>query len=323
MSAAGAILYVDDEPMNLEAFARALHGLPFVTRVFTTTSPNEALKILDDHEIAVLVTDQRMPEMTGTELLARVLARHPEPVRIILTGFTEVEEIVDAINRGHVYFFVTKPWDPEELRLVIQRAVEHHDSVREIAEKNVELRSAYTSLEEAHREQVRLYEMVITDEKTGVRNYHYFRIRLGEEFERVRRYGGELALLMLDIDDFKRVNDKHGHLVGDTALKDVAQILVERQRATDIIARYGGEEFVIILPETGKSGARAIAERLRERIAGHAFHGAGGAPVSLTVSVGVAFYPHPEVTSKEELIQRSDRALYRAKAQGKNRVSDE
>jgi diguanylate cyclase (GGDEF)-like protein len=261
--------------------------------------------------------------MSGTELLARVLARHPEPVRIILTAFTEVQEIIDAVNRGHIYFFVTKPWEPSELRLVLQRAVEHHQAMRDLAEKNVELRSAYTSLEEAHREQMRLYEMVISDEKTGVRNYHYFRIRLGEEFERARRYGGELALLMLDIDDFKRVNDKHGYLVGDTALKDVAQILVERQRVTDIIARYGGEEFVIILPETGRAGARAIAERLRERIAGHAFLGASGAPATITVSVGLASFPHPEVTSKEELIQRADRALQRAKAQGKNRVSDE
>jgi diguanylate cyclase (GGDEF)-like protein len=318
-----AILYVDDEPMNLEAFERALHGAPFVDRILTTTSPNEALRLLDEHDVAVIVTDQRMPEMSGTELLTRVLARHPEPVRIILTAFTEVQEIIDAVNRGHIYYFVTKPWRPDELRLILQRAVEHHQAMRDLAEKNVELRSAYTSLEEAHREQVRLYEMVITDEKTGVRNYHYFRIRLGEEFERARRYGGELALLMLDIDDFKRVNEKHGYLVGDTALKDVAQILVERQRVTDIIARYGGEEFVIILPETGRSGARAIAERLRERIAGHAFLGASGAPVSLGVSIGVSTFPHPEVTSKEELIQRADRALQRAKAQGKNRVSDE
>jgi diguanylate cyclase (GGDEF)-like protein len=317
------ILYVDDEARNLDAFSRAFADADFVAQIFTTTSPREALTILDKAEIAAIVTDQRMPEMSGTELLAAVLARHPEPVRVIVTAYTEVRDILDAINRGHVYFYVTKPWDPDEMRLVLRRAVEHYATVRELADRNRELRSAYHDLEEAHNEQMRLYEMVITDEKTGVRNYHYFRLRLGEEFERARRYGGELSVLMVDIDDFKRVNDQHGHLVGDTVLRDVAQILVEGQRAVDIVARYGGEEFVVILPETPRAGACAIAERVRERIASHTFLGGGGAPLHVTVSIGVAGFPHPMVTGKEELIQRADRALYRAKAQGKNRIHDE
>ncbi len=316
------ILYVDDEPHNLDAFARAFFDVDFVDEVFTAVTPEEGLKILESKEVSAIVTDQRMPNMTGTEFLSKVIARHPDPVRLILTGYTDVKDIIDAINRGHVYYFVTKPWDAEELKITLRRALEHYDTVQELKRKNRELAQAYTHLEGSHREQVRLYEMVITDEKTGVRNYHYFRIRLGEEFERARRYGKDLALLMIDLDDFKAVNDEHGHLVGDAVLKEIAMLLVEGQRSVDVVARYGGEEFALILPETGLAGAQVIAERLRARIAGHNFSaGLGGKPLELTISCGVSAYPHPDLSTKEELIQRADRALYRAKGSGKNRVA--
>ena len=108
--------------------------------------------------------------------------------------------------------------------------------------------------------------------------------------------------------------------MGDAVLKELAQLLVMGQRSVDVVARYGGEEFALVLPETGLAGARTIAERLRQRVAEHAFVGAGGQPLKLTLSAGIAAYPHADVTSKEELIQRADRGLFVAKAQGKNRV---
>jgi diguanylate cyclase len=134
---------------------------------------------------------------------------------------------------------------------------------------------------------------------------------------------------MIDIDDFKKVNDTHGHLVGDETLKEVAQLLAEGQRSIDVVARYGGEEFAIILPETGREQAGAIAERLRARLAEHTFLAAGEHPIKLSVSCGVAAYPSAAASgagaqpSKEDLIARADKALYRAKRSGKNRVCDE
>ncbi len=317
------ILYVDDEPQNLDAFCRAFFDIDWVDQIYTATSPDEGLALLDQKQVSAIVTDQRMPGMTGTEFLARVLPKYPDPVRLILTAYTDVKEILDAINQGHVYYFVTKPWEAEELKIVLHRAIEHFETVQELKRKNRELANALTGLEQAHREQVRLYEMVITDEKTGVRNYHYFRIRLGEEFERARRYVKDLALVMIDIDDFKAANDAHGPLVGDAALKEVAQLIVEGQRSIDVVARYGGEEFALILPETSRDAALAAAERVRARCAEHTFMGASGKPISLTVSCGVAVYPAAELASKEDLIRRADQALYRAKRSGKNRVSDE
>jgi diguanylate cyclase (GGDEF)-like protein len=314
------ILYIDDESHNLDAFRRAFRGAGFVDKVHLAGTPSEALALLEHNPVSVIVTDQRMPEMTGTELLAKVIVRWPDPVRLVLTGYTDVTDILDAINRGHVYFFITKPWDPHELLLTVRRAVEHYEGQQELRRKNRELAQAYEQLERAHREQVDLYERVITDDKTGVRNYHFFRIRMGEEFDRARRYGKDLALLMIDLDDFKRINDTHGHAAGDLLLKEVASLLTQGQRSVDVIARYGGEEFAALLPETGLAGGRAFAERLVQRVAGHAIVGPDGSELRATISIGVAAYPGPEISSTETMLARADAALYHAKALGKNRA---
>jgi diguanylate cyclase (GGDEF)-like protein len=257
--------------------------------------------------------------MSGTELLARVVRDHPDPVRMLLTGYTDVDDVLDAINRGHVYQYVTKPWEPEQLKVALRNAVVHYELGRALRQKNAELSRAYAELEAAHIEQKRLYELVITDEKTGLRNFHFFRMRLAEEFERARRHGDELAVVMLDLDDLKMLNDRYGHVAGDAALATVALLLGTGLRTTDIVARYGGDEIALILPATGTTGARAIAERARERIATTTFT-VEGATLHQTASFGVAAYPNPVVASGPDLLLRADQALYRAKAAGKNRV---
>jgi diguanylate cyclase (GGDEF)-like protein len=313
------ILYIDDEPHNLALFARAFTGADFVARVLTTSSPEEAFVILGRTEVAAVVCDQRMPAMKGTELLARVVRDHPDPVRLLLTGYTDVDDVLDAINRGHVYQYLTKPWEPDALKVALRNAVAHYELGCALRQKNAELSRAYADLEAAHAEQKRLYELVITDEKTGLRNYHFFRMRLAEEFERARRHAEELSVVMLDLDDLKLLNDRHGHVAGDAALRAVATLLAGGSRATDIVARYGGDEIALILPATGAAGARTIAERARERIAAHIFTVEGNG-LRQTASFGVAAYPNPVVASAPDLLLRADQALYRAKAAGKNRV---
>src|SRR5262245_8145646 len=130
------LLYLDDEAHNLDAFRRAFHRLDFVDKVLTAVTPSEALALLEAHPVSAIVTDQRMPEMTGTEFLARVIQKWPDPVRLILTGYTDVTDILEAINRGHVYYFITKPWDPHELVLTVRRALEHYEGREELKRKN-------------------------------------------------------------------------------------------------------------------------------------------------------------------------------------------
>jgi diguanylate cyclase (GGDEF)-like protein len=155
----------------------------------------------------------------------------------------------------------------------------------------------------------------VTDSLTGLHNRRYLAGRIAEEIGRARRYEKQVSLLMLDGDDFKRVNDEHGHRVGDDVLVELARLMCGCVRDIDVVARYGGEEFCILLPETDAAGARRVAEKLCGTVAGHVF----GPGVELTVSAGLATFPDHAQTA-EDLQQIADNALYEAKTRGKNRV---
>ncbi|HZA80288.1 MAG TPA: diguanylate cyclase, partial [Actinomycetes bacterium] len=160
----------------------------------------------------------------------------------------------------------------------------------------------------------------VTDPLTGAWNYRYFKRRFEQEIERSRRFGRVLALLMLDIDHFKSVNDRFGHQRGDEVLVELARRVTGSVRDIDTFARYGGEEFVLILPETNLEGGLAVAEKLR--LATHRTRFCTEAQedgISLTVSIGVACFPE-HATSPEELLRAADEALYEAKLQGRDRV---
>lgn len=175
-------------------------------------------------------------------------------------------------------------------------------------------------LESTRADNQRLEALATTDPLTRLLNRRAMHDRLAAEVQRADRYGAVLTLLLADVDHFKEVNDTHGHLVGDAVLAQVATVLQASLRTVDIAARYGGEEFIAILPETPLDGGVAIAERLRERLARHEFSGVHGLPLQLTISIGVAVYPGTGVRSTDELIACADAALYRAKAEGRNKV---
>jgi diguanylate cyclase (GGDEF)-like protein len=137
------------------------------------------------------------------------------------------------------------------------------------------------------------------------------------EIRRARRYGSSVAALFLDLDDFKRVNDLHGHLVGSHVLMEMAAVILSSVRDTDAVARYGGDEFVIVLPDTGTELAGTVAERIREKIALFYFTGGRQLKLSLTASFGVAAFPL-HASSPQQLIACADTAMYEAKAAHKN-----
>jgi diguanylate cyclase (GGDEF)-like protein len=173
-------------------------------------------------------------------------------------------------------------------------------------------------------ENIALHELVseqaVTDGLTGLSNQRRFRELLRKEEERAHRFGHDLSVIMLDIDDFKRVNDEHGHLQGDEVLRAVGRILDEESRGVDEPARYGGEEFVVALPETGLPGAVEVAERVRSRIESERVPGVDGmAPLRVTASVGAASMP-ASAANVQDLVAAADAALYQAKRSGKNRV---
>ena len=167
----------------------------------------------------------------------------------------------------------------------------------------------------------RLEQLASTDPLTDVLNRRALAERLSGEMERVRRYETTVSVLLIDIDFFKRVNDTHGHLVGDDVLTEIAELLQRAVRAVDVVARYGGEEFVIVLPETGAVGAASFAERIRELVEAKTFvQTPDGTGLRITASIGVATFPSPGVQTVEDLLAKADQALYRAKAEGRNLV---
>ncbi len=158
-----------------------------------------------------------------------------------------------------------------------------------------------------------------TDDLTKLHNARYLRQFLLNEIRRARRYGTNVAALFLDLDNFKRVNDVHGHLCGSHVLMEMAAVILSSIRDTDAVARYGGDEFVIVLPDTGIELAGTVAERIRSKITGHSFNGGRTLKLSLTASFGVAAFPQ-HASSPQQLIACADRAMYEAKAASKNCV---
>ncbi len=166
----------------------------------------------------------------------------------------------------------------------------------------------------------RVKELSITDDLTAIFNRRYFFQKYNEELERSVRYQRKLALLMLDIDHFKQYNDIHGHQMGDSLLKKLAQLIVKSIRKHDFIARYGGEEFVVVAPETDRENAVKLAEKIRAVIEKHPFKmRKGQSAAKITVSVGVAVFPEDGQTV-DELVGKADTALYIAKDMGRNKV---
>jgi diguanylate cyclase (GGDEF)-like protein len=163
-------------------------------------------------------------------------------------------------------------------------------------------------------------ELSVTDDLTRLYNSRYLNAALRREVERSRRYRAAVSLIFLDLDGFKTINDRFGHLSGSRALVEVGAVIRSTVREIDVVARFGGDEFTVILPQTGCDGARVIAERIRQRIASTTYLKAHALEVRVTASFGIATYPEHGVTG-EDLVSGADQAMYAAKAAGKNRVS--
>ncbi len=318
------ILVVDDEAENLRALERTVRGK---FDIVSTTSPNEALKQLQANEFAIIVSDQKMPEMAGTEFLEKAAALQPMATRILLTAFTETKDMLEAINRAQIYRYVTKPWDNAGFVTVLQQAAERAKLLTENSRLLKELMHLNETLEsqvadrtrDLEKANERLNELAMIDPLTKVWNRRAFSSRIVEELQRSERYEHDVSLAMVDLDRFKEFNDMEGHLFGDEALKKVVNLFQSNLRRTDFLARYGGEEFVILMPETKLVHAKDICERLRQAIEGGVFQGKEK-PAYLTVSIGVCAFPKDGKT-KDTLIHAADQCLYQAKEAGRNRVA--
>jgi two-component system, cell cycle response regulator len=265
-----------------------------------------ALEHLRAHPCQIVLTDWVMPGMDGLALCRaiRELPRDSYTYVILLTAQESKADLVAGLESGADEYLI-KPVDEAELRARLK-----------IAQRILNLeRSLKLSLEE-------IKNLSVKDPLTELYNRRYLAERLPQEIKRAARYGRDLSLIMLDLDHFKAVNDRHGHGTGDGVLKACAAVLQEAIRQeVDWAARFGGEEFLLILPETDHGGALVVAERLREQFARQPLRIAD-VEIPLSASFGVATYPHDRraTLGAETLLEAADRALYQAKQGGRNRV---
>jgi diguanylate cyclase (GGDEF)-like protein len=335
------IICVDDEEGILTALRQQL-GARFgdECQIEVAQSGQDALELVEElkregEPLAVMIADQIMPGMKGVELLEEVHKRSPGTTKILLTGQAGLDAVVAAINRAGLNRYIPKPWDEPDLRLTVENLLRtfrlHRENellVEDLIRKNAELEAAKISLEQKVRERTaeleeanrRLSQLAVTDGLTGLFNHRYLHEQLGQAVERSLRSGTPVAMLMIDVDHFKKYNDRLGHPAGDEALRTVARLIAEDRRTVDVVARYGGEEFAVLLHAAARPQALEVAEKIRERVATAKIPGADGQPLGkMTVSIGVAVCPD-DASTAEALLESADVALYRAKKSGRDAV---
>jgi len=334
------VVCVDDDRNNLNALGRVLRAR---CTVLLAGSGIEALDhVKANPDVACVLADLRMPGLPGAELLARVAEIRPHCRRAVVTGYPESEDLISAINAGHLHYVITKPWKLQDLLQVVDQLVHTFKLERDNHRLLAELRLANTQLREHERvleaqldargreisaatEQLaqmghQIDALTLRDGLTGLYTHRAFQERLREEVVRALRYSQPMSILIADIDGFASVNYDLGYQVGDEILRGVGALLQEdeahdRVPKSDVVARYSGEEFVILMPETGKQEAATKAARLRDAV------GAAEMPGKrkLSMSIGIACLPD-DAADPESLLTAAEAALRGAKRGGPGRV---
>lgn len=293
------VLVVDDEEIMRTFLKEVLSDEGY--RIDLAVSGRDAVEKMSANQYDIVITDIVMPELDGLGVVAAAKDLPYEVDVVVMTGYASMGTAVESMKLGAIDY-ITKPFNIDQIRIIVSNAVKERSLKRQAAEG------------EFYKELSR------KDGLTDLYNHRFFHQLLETEISRGKRYNRVVSLIMMDIDNFKRFNDSHGHPAGDVALRQLACLLRRSSRACDFVARYGGEEFAIIAPEASADSARRMAERIREAVAEAVFEGEEAMPGGiLTISLGVATFPM-QAADKSELVERADQALYRAKALGRNRV---
>ena len=324
-----SLLIVDDEPYILSALQAILTS---EFDVVTSDCATSAKALLSRQPVDLILTDLRMPDQTGIELLEWVREHHPRTVRLLMTGFAEVEGAIEAINRSQVYHFLLKPWRSEELVQVLRNAAEKCFLERSRDELLEQLRQLNSGLEKrvgerthALQEANRLLEqranelerLALTDPLTGLYNRRAMEELARFELKRHSRYPSPLTLGLIDIDRFKEINTRYLLPGGDEALKGLGRILTGTLREVDSVGRIGGDEFLILARETNEEGATRLAERIRATVASTPIlYNREAIRISVSVSFAVAEVDVP--TDFDTMYRLAAGAIKDAKDKGRN-----
>jgi diguanylate cyclase len=324
-----SLLIVDDEPYILPTLT-ALVASEF--EVVTANSAETARSLFSRQPIDLILTDQKMPHQTGIQLLEWVRERYPRTVRLLMTGYAELEDAINAINRGQVYHYLIKPWRSEDLLQVLRNAAEksqlernrdelleqlrqlNSELERRVAERTHALQEVNRLLEQRARE---LERLALTDPLTGLFNRRAMEELARFELKRHARYPSPLTLGLIDIDHFKDINTRYLLPGGDEALKGLSRVLTNSLREVDSVGRIGGDEFLIIARETSEEGATRLAERIRSTVADTPI-AYGEQLIRLSVSVSFAVAETDVPADFDTMYRLAAGAIKDAKDKGRN-----
>jgi len=288
------VLVIEDHPDQRDLLAIVLQREGY--RVMTAANGVEALEKLESEPIQIALSDIMMPKMDGFELIKRIRGNPSlkSIYMILITARIQEGDRVRGLDLG-ADDYITKPFSFSELlaRVRVGSRVVHY-------QQHLEYQTQVDSL-------------------TGLFNRRAFEKKIQEEFDRSLRYHSAFSLLILDVDNFKTINDTYGHHGGDAVLVKISETLRDKTRKSDFPSRYGGEEFVLILPETDLDNAVQVASKIHEAIRTHSF-GTSTNPFKLTVSIGVSSTSTQFYSDWRQMLKDADQALYVAKNSGKDRI---
>jgi two-component system, cell cycle response regulator len=298
---ASTVLVVDDSPVSRKLVEHALPADDYT--VLLAKTGRDALDLFAKHRPGLVITDWLMPDMSGIEICERLRTEGQDLFTyiILLTGISEKAKIVTGLRAG-ADDYITKPFHSDELLARVEvgrRIIELH---REIDAKNCLLE-----------------RLALTDDLTGLPNRRAIEEWARRQLSGAARHLFAFSVVAADLDNFKSVNDSHGHHAGDMVLKTFARILAANTRQSDICGRIGGEEFLLLMTHADVEGVELAVERVRQQFAAHTFT-FDGRNVVVTASFGISSYVQGQAPDFSRLVAQADAALYSAKRLGRNRI---
>jgi len=302
------ILIIDDSESERKYLTALLTGMEKL-EIYCAVSGSQGMKMIQTCLPDLILLDQVLPDVSGREILRWLKGQktlQATPV-IMLTTEREVDKIVTSLSAG-ANDYITKPFHDMELKARVTTVLRERKLKESLAQKNAEYEMLVQKFE----------RLAITDPVTGIYNRRRFDQALKNEFDRYKRYGTPFSCLLIDVDDFKQINDRLGHEMGDKVLNQVVRAIQSPLREVDILARYGGDEFAVLLIQQQSKDIQSVAARILQSVSGSSCDEVLKAGLIVTISMGIASVQSAESDTAQKFIRRADDALYRAKRRGKN-----